>query len=336
MLAPLYVHRDALPRRVVVLGDLNAQATLLERYLRGLRLLRRDGHWGGRQTVLVQMGDVVNRGPGARRAMDLLMRLRPEAQAEGGDVVWLLGNHEVMSVLQYEAHVSADEYLEFATPGEVAAFSLERARKILDFSGPPDRPQRVDSLEGRLLAWEAAHVPGKDAYRAAMSANGVYGAHIRRLPVVCRMGPLVFVHGGLSPGWASLGLEGLGRKAAEAWATHPTYYQDLDPRGIFRDPVGPLWHRAYCVSTARVVRADAALALASLGAEQMIVGHTRTDSVIGGEQGRPLVRLGGRVIMSDTSMGAPGEPGSALVIEGRWIERWSVGGAKGRVAERRR
>lgn len=335
-MAPLFVYRDALPRRVVVLGDLNAQANLLERYLKGLRLIRRDGHWSGGQTVLVQMGDVVNRGAGARRAMDLLMRLRPEAQEQGGDVVWLLGNHEVMSVLQYEAHVTPDEYLEFATPEEIAAFGLARTRTVLDFSGAPDRPQRVDAFEGRVLAWEEANAPGKEAYRAAMSKDGVYGAYIRCLPVVCLMGSLLFVHGGLSPGWASLGLEGLAQRAADTWATNPTYYQELDPRGIFRDPVGPLWHRAYCVSNARVVRTDVAEALALLGAQQMIVGHTRTDSVFGGRQGRPLVRLGGRLIMADTSMGAPGEAGSALVIEGRWVERWSVGGAKGRVVALRR
>ncbi|MBK8015147.1 MAG: transposase [Deltaproteobacteria bacterium] len=99
----------------------------------------------------------------------------------------------MMSVLQYEAHVTADEYLEFATPEEIAAFGLARTRTVLNLAGAPDRPQRVDAFEGRVLAWEEANAPGKEAYRVAMSRAGVYGAYIRRLPVVCLIGSLLSV-----------------------------------------------------------------------------------------------------------------------------------------------
>ena len=88
----------------------------------------------------------------------------------------------------------------------------------------------------------------------------------------------------------------------------PHVLSELDPRGIFRDPVGPLWHRAYCVSNARVVRTDVAEALALLGAQQMIVGpRERTPCLAGGK--RPLVRLGGRLIGADIVDGAPRRSG---------------------------
>src|SRR5262245_47269199 len=92
------LERD-LPARVIVLGDLNAQNALLRRYLVDLKLIhRKTGAWTGGKTVFVQMGDIPNRGPAARAAMDLMIDLRPQALEAGGDIYWLLGNHEVMSV----------------------------------------------------------------------------------------------------------------------------------------------------------------------------------------------------------------------------------------------
>jgi hypothetical protein len=164
-----------------------------------------------------------------------------------------------------------------------------------------------------------------------MSAEGLYGAYIRRIPVAFRIGTLLFVHGGLSPGWAARGVEGLQEEAERAWAEVPTFYQELDPNGIFRDPLGPLWHRAYCVANARMVRRDLTDALAMVEATQMVVGHTRTDTVEDGEPSVPLVRQRGRLIMTDVGIGEPGEGGSALVVERGHIESWTPGGTKSRV-----
>lgn len=320
-----------LPQRLVIVGDLNAQFGLLQRYLLGLGLIKKSGSWCGGRTVLVQMGDIPNRGAGARAAMDLMMRLRPEARAAGGEVFWLLGNHEVMSVLGHEAYVSADEYLEFATHEEIERFFSARTRHVYELLGAPDVPGYVEPMGGRLRAWEEAHAPGKESYRRAMSPSGTYGQCIRELPVAFKIGSLLFVHGGLSPRWAALGLRGLADAAEAAWRRAPRFYQELDPHGVFRDPLGPLWHRAYCVANAKVVRDDLSEALAAVGATQMVVGHTRTDSVAEGEPSIPLVRQRGRLIMTDVGLGEPGEAGCALVVQKGVVEAWYPGGGKSRV-----
>lgn len=326
--APYVLERE-LPARVVVLGDLNAQLTVLKRALVELKLVhKKTGAWTGGKTVFVQMGDIPNRGPAARAAMDLMMELRPQALDAGGDVVWLLGNHEVMSVLGHEAYVTAEEYLEFATDEEIDQFLTARTRYVYELLGAPDVPGIVPPLGGKIRAWEEEHAPGKDGYRKAMSPTGRYGRYIRKLPIAFRFGPLCFVHGGLSPGWAQHGIEGLNHLAREAWARKPHYYQELEPNGIFRDPLGPLWHRAYCIAKAKLVRRDLGAALDLVGAEQMLVGHTRSDSVEGGVLGQPLLRQGGRVIMTDVGIGDPGEAGSVLVVEKRRIEVWSPGGSR--------
>jgi hypothetical protein len=320
-----------LPQRLVIIGDLNAQYNVLTRMLMGLKLIKKNGAWCGGRTVLVQMGDIPNRGTMARASMDLIMRLREEAREAGGEVYWLLGNHEVMSVLGHEAYVSADEYMEFATNAEIDRFYADRTRFLYELLGAPDVPAFVQPIGGRLRAWEEAHAPGKETYRSAMGPDGAYGAYIRSLPIAFRVGTLLFVHGGLSPGWAQHGIEGLETMSQKGWGSRPKFYQELDPNGLFRDPLGPLWHRAYCVANARVVRRDLTDALAMTDTTQMVVGHTRTDTVEHGEPGVPLVRQRGRLIMTDVGIGEPGDAGSALVVERGQIESWSPGGSKSRV-----
>jgi hypothetical protein len=325
---PAYALERELPARVVIIGDLNAQYNLLVRYLTGLKLMKRSGAWCGGRTVLVQMGDIPNRGGSSRAAMDLMMRLRLEALAAGGEIYWLLGNHEVMTAMGHEAYVSADEYLEFANHQEVDHFYLERTRFMYELLGPPDRAQFVEPMGGRVRAWEEAHAPGKAAFRAALGPQGRYGAYIRKLPVAFKLGTLLFVHGGLSPQWAALGLDGLEAESQRCWATSARFYQELDPNGLFRDPLGPLWHRAYCVANAKVVREDLQVTLRTMEARQMLVGHTRTDTLVGGRASVPVLRHRGRLVMTDVGLGEPGEAGSVLVVERGKIEVWAPGGER--------
>ena len=333
---PLYPLVRDLPPRTVIVGDLNGQAGLLRRLLVGLKMMRRDGRWSGGRSVLVQMGDVPNRGAGAREAMDLLIRLRAEARAAGGDVYWLLGNHEVMSTLRHEAYVWPDEYMEFATLDEIEAFHVARTQQIYELLGSSGSGGIVEPVGGRLRAWEEQNVPGRTQYRAAMGASGAYGQAIRSLPVAFRLGSLLFVHGGLSPRWAEFGLEGLERETRIVWAERPEFYPELETHGILRDPFGPLWHRAYCIGDTKSVRQELQEALRLVGATQMVVGHTRTDSIPDGQPSVPSIRHRGRLLMTDVGLGEPGEPGCALVVERGRIEMWTPGGSRSRIASVKR
>ncbi len=322
-----------LPRRVVVIGDLNGQGNLLVRMLRGLRLLTRDNHWCGGKTLLVQLGDIPNRGPTPRMAMELMVTLRAEAQEAGGDVVWLLGNHEVLSALGHEAYVTADEYLEFATEDELELFYHDRSRFQFQFLGAHRPDGMVPPMGGPLRAWEEENAPGREAYRRAMGPHGILGRAIRALPIAVQVGPLLFVHGGLTPRWAERGVDALTSLARAAWAEQPAAYDALEAHSILRDPLGPLWNRVYCLASAARVGGDLQEALRVTGTERMIVGHTRTDAAPGGVLGRPLVRHGGRLIMSDVGLGEPGDAGSALVIERGRIEVWSPGGGRSKLLD---
>ncbi|KAJ9521504.1 hypothetical protein QJQ45_008801 [Haematococcus lacustris] len=80
--------------------------------------------WAGGRSSLVQTGDIVDRGPDSLAALHLFHRLKAEASAAGGDVVTLLGNHELMllqgdtryfnpSELQHLARLDIHPFLTF-------------------------------------------------------------------------------------------------------------------------------------------------------------------------------------------------------------------------------
>ena len=68
--------------RIVAVGDVHGDYDQLAATLKSAGLIDDQGNWTGGKTHLVQVGDVLDRGPDSRKAMDLLMRL--EKQAPGG------------------------------------------------------------------------------------------------------------------------------------------------------------------------------------------------------------------------------------------------------------
>merc|ERR1712113_1310373 len=54
--------------------------------------------WAGNDDVLVQTGDIVDRGDDAADIYYLFKVLRKQAEKAGGQVINLLGNHELMNI----------------------------------------------------------------------------------------------------------------------------------------------------------------------------------------------------------------------------------------------
>jgi DNA repair exonuclease SbcCD nuclease subunit len=82
---------------------------------------------GGR-AVLIQTGDVLDRGKDSRSVIELLRRLEREARGAGGQVLALTGNHEFMRLAGDWRYVSAGEYDAFRDGGSVERRDTVRAR----------------------------------------------------------------------------------------------------------------------------------------------------------------------------------------------------------------
>lgn len=82
-------------RRVIVIGDVHGQYDAFVLLLRHAGLIDGDLKWTGGRNRLVQMGDIYDRGPKPRQVDDLLDKLQRQANAGQGEVIRLVGNHEL-------------------------------------------------------------------------------------------------------------------------------------------------------------------------------------------------------------------------------------------------
>ncbi len=106
--------------RIVAVGDLHADFDQASSVLRAVGLVDDEDRWIGGRSVLVQTGDIMDRGADSHRLIRFLDRLRDEARAEGGDVVPLLGNHEVMNLRGDWRYVE---------PSDIAQYGGQAARR---------------------------------------------------------------------------------------------------------------------------------------------------------------------------------------------------------------
>ena len=136
------------------------------------------GGWAGGRTVLVQLGDVVDRGPKTRACLDWLMALEKSAEKQKGKVIALLGNHEVMAMSGDLRYVSPEDYQSFAT-GQSEKTREDAYREYLNFVSLQGLRESDAPAAGQVSRekWMAEHPPGfferRDAFAPwACTAGG--------------------------------------------------------------------------------------------------------------------------------------------------------------------
>jgi hypothetical protein len=187
--------------------------------------------------VVVQLGDVLDRGDGEQDILDLFMRLEADAHAAGGALVPLLGNHELMN--------PAGDF-RYVTRGGFADFD--------DAPGIDGSPVDTHALPDFARARAAALFPG-----------GPYARRLAGHNVVAEIGGSIFVHGGLTPAWAGRIAET--NRAARCWLAG----EGPPPEVAVADD-GPVWSRAYAEGATDCD--EVARALAAVGAEREVIAHT--------------------------------------------------------------
>lgn len=325
-------------RRVVVFADVHGAYQELLSVLRETAVIDESLHWQGRETHLVSLGDLLDRGPESRKVLDLLMRLEVEAKHAGGAVHVLLGNHEVMNLVGDLRYVSAAEFAAFA--GNDDSELREQTWQLV-------RAQEPDAVRAEF---DAMFPAGYFAHRRAFSATGQYGAWLLTKPFLITVNDTAFVHAGLPEMVARLGLdatnqalhseldeylrtwsaveaelqlarpieflerpEAVARRGAEQQSKTLFAMQDTE---LFT-PKGPVWFRGQALCYPYTEAENLGAALTKLGVARVVAGHTVSPT------GRVLSRFDGRVILLDTGMLRSVYQGSpaAFVFDGG---RWSV------------
>lgn len=332
--------------RIVAIADIHGDAANFSALLRQTGLADQ-GHWTGGTATLVQLGDMVDRGPGSREVMDLLMSLQKDADHAGGHVIVLLGNHEAMNIYGDLSYVPASEYASFADGNSERRRNDGWKAYAALFRGSPPLSQD---------AWLAVHPPGFIEQREAFGPDGQYGRWLRTLPVLAAVGGTLFGHAGVGPDLAGWSIDKVNRtiadeirtfdkeerylvthqlalpfytlaellaaaRAADAHGANDAYHLvHADEWWSLRDE-GPLWFRGYARLPDAQLLPLVDRVTAAYGVTRIVVGHTP-------DAGQVLVRAGGRVYLLDTGMltgYVPGGRGSALEITGGQVRIIYVG-----------
>ncbi|MDR7069537.1 hypothetical protein J2X02_002388 [Pseudoxanthomonas japonensis] len=99
--------------RIVALSDIHGQYALMVKLLRAHRVIDGNDDWALGRDHLVITGDVFDRGDKVNEVFWLLFQLQQQADAAGGAVHFLLGNHETM-VLYDDLRYVNPKYVEVA------------------------------------------------------------------------------------------------------------------------------------------------------------------------------------------------------------------------------
>ena len=224
----------AAPRgRTVAIADVHGALPEFTAILEQTGLIDASHQWIGGKTVLVQLGDVVDRGPDSRGCLDLLMEVQRQTQRKNGEVIALLGDHEVMAMTGDLRYVSPQDYQSFATSqsGKVREAAY---RSYLAFvSSRNDRAGEAASSDQAVRdAWMAEHPLGFFERRDALGPQGTYGRWLRGHDAVVQIGNVVFVHGGLSPALPFHDLRELNQRVRSELADFDSIWQLLSERKI--------------------------------------------------------------------------------------------------------
>jgi hypothetical protein len=257
---------DDVPERIIVIGDLHGDLEAARAALRLGRAIDKDDHWIGGRLVVVQLGDILDRGDEEEKVLDLFRSLGHEADEAGGAIHLLIGNHELMNASMDFRYVTAAGFSDFENMAGV---------------DPPDS----------LLT----SLPPFQRHRAAVFRPGGQGARLlagRKTALI--IGNTLFVHGGILPEHVDMGL-GQMNATIQLWLLG----EIPEPEWIATDR-SPAWTRLYSDAPDAAACDTLSSVLKTLSedrsVDRMVVGHTPLSGV--------TAYCGGRVWCIDVGMAA--------------------------------
>ncbi|MCX7055371.1 MAG: metallophosphoesterase, partial [Proteobacteria bacterium] len=332
--------------RVVAFADVHGAYTELITLLRETGIVDAQDRWAAGRTHVVSLGDLLDRGADSRKVMDLLLRLQGEAQAAGGQLHVVLGNHEAMNVLGDLRYVDVGEYAAYT--------DVESATERADLRKAWEAAQGA----GSGPAFDQKFPPGYFGHRAALSPKGKYGQWLLSLPVAIALNDTLFMHAGpsnvlrgmslqelnlryrtalteylgladrleqarlLQPGDAFHARSQLARErlaamtaaastgggtADGALADAVQRFQAADDNALLSTD-GPNWYRGAALCN-EAAEADVLLPLLQqFGVTRLVVGHTPTRDL------RAVTRFDGRVVKLDAGMNRAAYKGRAVAL----------------------
>ncbi|SNX84911.1 uncharacterized protein MEPE_03620 [Melanopsichium pennsylvanicum] len=244
--------------------------------------------WTAGHDVLISTGDIVDRGDDTIALYRLFMSLRQQAREAGGEVKNCLGNHEIMNALGDWRYV---------TKGDVESFSdVQERRHAMSSKGWIGR----DWLEQYNVTHTVSLLP--------LNHTGLPSEYVPP--------KMSFVHGGITPQYASLGIDHintLGQSFLHKALSqgHPSWLptNTTEAEKQLWSESGPLWYRGYASDPENTACVNADKARQALGVRHLVMGHTpHFDGFV--------TRCDNAIMLIDTGISrAYGGEQSALVVD---------------------
>lgn len=97
-------------KKIAVFSDIHGQYDLAIKILKNNKIIDKNGKWNYGRGHLVIVGDIFDRGPKVNEMLWFVKNLEQQAKKKGGQVHYLLGNHEYM-VLHNDIRYVNEKYL---------------------------------------------------------------------------------------------------------------------------------------------------------------------------------------------------------------------------------
>ena len=227
------------PTRLVAMGDVHGDYEAALEALKTAGVIDDNLSWIGGDTVVMQVGDQLDRGNGERAILDLFENIADAAWDAGGGFFSLLGNHETMN-------------------GELD-FRYVTFGGWLDFNDIP-----YDETDSFYEAFED-YQRGR---AAAFRPGGPYAEILSGHNVTMVVGDTIFVHGGILPSHVEYGLENINQ------GVHAFLKGDGPFEAVMSGDSSPVWSRHYSSGTTATECALLEQVLAALPAQRIVVGHS--------------------------------------------------------------
>ncbi|KAJ3680891.1 hypothetical protein LUZ60_015380 [Juncus effusus] len=264
-------------RRIVAVGDLHGDLSQTRNALEIAGILRPNGFdWIGGDTVLVQLGDILDRGEDEIAILSLLKSLKIQAKSKGGAVFQVNGNHETMNVegdFRYVDPNAFDECINFLNYFEECNGNWNDA-----FLSWILVSREMKGSPGNWSPWLIKRQKGVSARSALLSPGGALACELAKNPVVIKINDWIFCHGGLLPHHVMYGVERMNKEVSD-WmrdSKRETPIPFIATRGY--DSV--VWNRLYSRepgppnTQSWKISSVAEKTLEGIRAKGMVVGHT--------------------------------------------------------------
>lgn len=322
--------------KTVILTDVHGDYNSLVNLLRATNIINDQLKWAGSTATLISLGDNLDRGAESRKVIDLFMQLEHEALTTGGEVIVLLGNHEVMNIIADLRYVSDQEFLAFQHE-ESDNYRKSIYQDYLEYSEQKDSDKAQESFS-------QLYPPGYFGLVEAFSPTGKYGKWLLEKDTVKVFQNRLYLHAGISDELLERGLteQQINAQIRHTVKSYAELYHEFIRIGLFKHyfnkrqrtdvlealiagkikqdrftkrsvlkkaeqfielsqsllitTQGPVWYRGNIYCHEYMESHTIEKALNQFKVSQILVGHTPDDSQVARS------RFDGKLILLDTGM----------------------------------